>query len=164
MEFVLLDTSSSTLNNSSLTKTLGIVKGLCSNAYTKRHHLAIVHFGNNKVLTLLNARRAPKNIEKILLNLKAGGGTPLRKGVLTASQTLNRLRKLYSSQTLYLFTDGRSRETVDDLVVLCKMVIIDTEQNTNPLGKCKQMAVQLNAHYSHINEHINEPRNDIFNG
>jgi len=151
LDFVLLDTSSSTLSNNALTTTLGIVKGLCSSAYTKRNHFAVTHFGNNNVLTLFNPRRAPKNIEKDLIKLNAGGGTPLRKGLLSARQTLNKLQKEYSSQTLYVFTDGRSREQVDDLIMPCKTVVIDTEKNTIALGKCKQLAKHLNAEYIHMN-------------
>ena len=153
---MLLDTSSSTLSNNSLTTALGIVKGLCSNAYTARNHFAVSHFGNDNVLTLFNPRRAPKNIGSLLAKLKAGGGTPLRKGLLAACQSLNRLRKEYTSQTLYLFTDGRSRENVDDLIMPCKTVIIDTEHNAIPLGKCKQMATRLNATYIHIKDIAND--------
>jgi len=152
LDFVLLDTSSSTLSNNALTTTLGIVKGLCSSAYTKRNHFAVTHFGNNNVLSLINPRRAPKHIEKDLVKIKAGGGTPLRKGLLTACKTLSKLQKEYSSQTLYVFTDGRSRESVDDVTLPCKTVIIDTEKNTIALGKCKQLAARLHAEYIHMND------------
>jgi len=152
LDFVLLDTSSSTLSNNALSTTLGIVKGLCSSAYEKRNHFAVTHFGNNNVLSLFNPRRAPRNIEKDLAKLNAGGGIFLRKGLLSARQTLNKLQKEYSSQTLYVFTDGRSRERVDDLIMPCKTVIIDTEKNTVALGKCKHLATRLNAAYIHMND------------
>lgn len=156
LAWVLLDTSASMLGNSVLTTTLGIVKGLCASAYVRRHYFTVTHFGNDKVLTLFHPRRAPKNIETDLLKLKAGGGTPLRKGLLNASQRIANLRKEYSSQTLYLFTDGRTRENIEDVIVPCQTIIIDTEHNAVPLGKCKHLAARLNATYIHIKDITND--------
>jgi len=135
------------LGNNTLSTTLGVVKGLCSSAYVRRHYFAVTHFANDKVLTLLHPRRAPKNIETDLIKLSAGGGTPLRKGLLTACLSLNNLRKEYSSQTLYVFTDGRSRENIDDLVVPCQTIIHTFRQMQTVGGTPKRNLYTHKRHY-----------------
>ena len=149
IHLVLLDTSGSILANRSFSKAKGLILQLAENAYLQREQVMIVGFGNEKVETLLNLRRAPKAIRSLLDNIKASGGTPLRKALLHAqSFQAQQLRKTSGVQFKnYIITDGRVSDPMQCAQLKGEVVVIDVEQSQVKRGRARQIADVLNAHY-----------------
>ncbi len=97
--------------------------------------------------TLLKPQRALKELERKLGQISAGGGTPLRQALLEARELLTRQTRLRpaQSQTLYLLTDGRSRDELDGIQFDCPVVVVDTELTAVRLGRARQLAQRLDA-------------------
>ncbi|MFD2230077.1 AAA family ATPase [Alkalimarinus sediminis] len=159
LNLVLIDSSASTSSHHALGKSKGVVAGLSHQSYLDRQELAIIEFGNNQVSTRLHPQRAPKVIEPILDSIKLGGGTPLRKALLQAKELLlkTKARTPDKSLCLYLLTDGRSNDDLSGLSSIhvktgARIVVIDTEQQAIRLGRCHNIAAQLNGEYVHIDD------------
>jgi len=147
LTLILLDTSASTLGRTGLSEALGTIKQLAQTLYINRKDISIMTFGNDKVEILIKPQRTPKNIKARLNCVKAGGGTPLKKALQQASLFIEKQLYHYESCKLYLFTDGRSTDSVDSINLNCEAIIIDTEKNNINLGFAKKLAKELNANY-----------------
>lgn len=128
----------------------GAVKKLAESAYFKRESLSIMTFGNERIEVILHPQRAPKNMNVLLESICAGGGTPLRKALIQVSEFINKQSYIYEKCKLYLFTDGRTRESIDNLIIDCDVMLIDTENTAVKLGLGKELATSLNAQYIHL--------------
>lgn len=146
---VLLDTSGSTLGQRLLGQAKGLVESLVSQAYTAREQVAVLGFGNGGVVPILSRRRAPKNARGTLDSAKGGGGTPLREAIIEAKRLIRHWQRREPGLKVhtYLITDGRTRETVDDLAPLEDCLVIDTEQSRVKRGQGARIAEQLGARY-----------------
>jgi len=149
IHLVLLDTSGSILANRSFSKAKGLILQIAEQAYLQREQVMIIGFGNQKVETLLNLRRAPKAIRSLLDNIKASGGTPLSKALLHAqSFQAQQLRKTSDVQFKnYIITDGRVSDTAQCAQLKGETVVIDVEQSQVKRGRARHIANLLNAHY-----------------
>lgn len=159
LNLILIDSSASTSSHHALGKSKGVVAGLSHQSYLAREELAIIEFGNNQVCTRLHPQRAPKVIEPILERIKLGGGTPLRKALLQAKELLlkTKARTPDKKLCLYLLTDGRSSDSLAGLSSIqsktgANVIVIDTEQHAIRLGRCHNIAQQLNGEYVHIED------------
>lgn len=148
LNIVLLDTSASTLGKQSLSNTKGAIAQLAEECYLRREHLCIMTFGNNRIETALHPQRAPKDIQNILDKIQAGGGTPLRKALLKIQEMVERNHQQLCQ--LFIFTDGRSRESIQNIHLNCEVVVIDTENGDVKLGMSQQLAQCLNGNYVHL--------------
>ena len=150
IHLVLLDTSGSILANRSFSKAKGLILQIAEQAYLQREQVMIVGFGNQKVETLLNLRRAPKAIRSLLDNIKASGGTPLSKALLHAQGFQEQqLRKTSDVQFKnYIITDGRVSDLAQCAQLKGEVVVIDVEQSQVKRGRARHIANLLNAHYS----------------
>ncbi|MGE6778547.1 AAA family ATPase [Vreelandella titanicae] len=146
---VLLDTSGSTLGQRLLGQAKGLVESLVSQAYAAREQVAVLGFGNGGVVPILSRRRAPKNARSTLDSAKGGGGTPLREAIIEAKRLIRQWQRREPGLKVrtYLITDGRTRETVDDLAPLEDFLLIDTEQSRVKRGQGARIAQQLGARY-----------------
>lgn len=146
---VLLDTSGSTLGQRLLGQAKGLVESLVSQAYAAREQVAVLGFGNGGVVPILSRRRAPKNARGTLDSAKGGGGTPLREAIIEAKRLILQWQRREPGLKVrtYLITDGRTRETVDDLAPLTDCLVIDTEQSRVKRGQGARIAEQLGARY-----------------
>lgn len=146
---VLLDTSGSTLGQRLLGQAKGLVESLVSQAYAAREQVAVLGFGNGGVVPILSRRRAPKNARGTLDSAKGGGGTPLREAIIEAKRLIHQWQRREPGLKVrtYLITDGRTRETVDDLAPLTDCLLIDTEQSRVKRGQGARIAEQLGARY-----------------
>ncbi|HDZ45624.1 hypothetical protein LCGC14_0097390 [marine sediment metagenome] len=146
---VLLDTSGSTLGQRLLGQAKGLVESLVTQAYAAREQVAVLGFGNGGVVSILSRRRAPKNARATLDNAKGGGGTPLREAIIEAKRLIRQWQRREPGLKVrtYLITDGRTRETVDDLAPLEDCLVIDTEQSKVKRGQGARIAEQLGARY-----------------
>lgn len=146
---VLLDTSGSTLGQRLLGQAKGLVESLVSQAYAAREQVAVLGFGNGGVVPILSRRRAPKNARGTLEAANGGGGTPLREAIIEAKRLIRQWQRREPGLKVrtYLITDGRTRETVDDLAPLEECLLIDTEQSKVKRGQGARIAQQLGARY-----------------
>lgn len=146
---VLLDTSGSTLGQRLLGQAKGLVESLVAQAYAAREQVAVLGFGNGGVVLLLSRRRAPKNARGTLDHAKGGGGTPLREAIVEAKRLIQQWQRREPGLQVrtYLITDGRTRESVDDLAPLGDCLLIDTEQSRVKRGQGVRIAQQLGARY-----------------
>lgn len=150
LNIVLLDTSASTLGRNSLANAKGAVKKLAESAYFKRESLCLMTFGNERIEVILHPQRAPKNMNASLESICAGGGTPLRKALVQASEFVNKQSYSYEKCKLYLFTDGRTRDSIVNLTIDCDVMLVDTENTAVKLGLGKELAKSLKAQYVHL--------------
>jgi len=128
----------------------GAIHKLAQAAYFKRQSLCLMTFGNAHIETALHPQRAPKNILPLLESIGAGGGTPLRKALVQVSEFINQQSYQYEKCKLYLFTDGRTRESIGTLTIGCDVMLVDTENSTVKLGLGKELAHSLKAQYVHL--------------
>lgn len=152
LNLILIDSSASTGSLQSLGKAKGVVAELSRQSYLARNDIAIIEFGNNQVSTRVHPQRTPKDINPILDTIKLGGGTPLRKALLQAKELLQKSRAQYPNKKhcLYLLTDGRSQDNLDDFTIDADVMVIDTEQKAIRLGRCQKIAKQLQGEYVHL--------------
>ncbi len=150
LTIVLLDTSASTLGCNGLADAKGALLQLATETYLKRESLCLMTFGNERIETLLHPQRAPKNIEPVLNNIHAGGGTPLRKALLQVRDFVARQSAHYERCKLYVFTDGRSTESLHNIHLDCDVMVVDTEAAAVKLGMGKILAQHLHGDYIHL--------------
>lgn len=146
---IVVDCSGSTLKDQRLSATKGALGSLVEMAYLQRARIAILEFAGQGVRLNIPPQRAPKQPAELIDSIAGGGGTPLRQSLEEAIKILDRERKRFphEQQTLVLFTDGRSRDPVDDLAVPCRTLVIDTEGGPLRLGRCQQLARGMNGEY-----------------
>ena len=157
LHVILVDTSSSTIGGEALKNTKGLIRSIASHAYLKRELLCIIQFGNNKVSIIHSPRRPPKSFVPVLNKIKAGGGTPLRKALKYTEAIFKRWdqNQQHPSRSLYLFTDGRSNDTVSDIRISSPLTVIDTENSALKIGRAENIALVLQGNYCHINSYLN---------
>ena len=155
LNFILLDTSASTLANKSFSQAKQIILNLAQQAYLKREKIAIMGFGNAQVKNLLASVRAPKHIRAFLEGIPAGGGTPFNDAILAGQEYLQNLkRKIPALQVCsYILSDGRisqnALQTQANLGESC--VFIDTESSSVKRGRGQAIAQKMGADYFALN-------------
>ncbi len=156
LHVILVDTSSSTIGGEALKNTKGFIRSIASHAYLKRELLCIIQFGNNKVSVIHSPRRPPKSFVPVLNKLKAGGGTPLRKALKYTEAIFQRWdqNQQHPARSLYLFTDGRSNDTVSDIKIRSPLTVIDTENSALKIGRTANIALALQGNYCHIDAYV----------
>jgi len=98
-----------------------------------------------------------RGLERAIGELGAGGGTPLRRALLQALSVCQRpaFRGDGVSKRLFVLTDGRSREAVDDLRARCRALepcVVDCERGALRLGRARGLAAALAAGYVHVEQ------------
>ncbi|PID45998.1 MAG: magnesium chelatase [Proteobacteria bacterium] len=153
LHLILLDTSASTLAAQAFAKAKGVVLKIAEQAYLLREQLAILSFGSDQVKWLLPQVRAPKQLDPLLSQTPAGGGTPIRDVLTQAQNYLLGIKRKHPDITIYtyLLTDGRTRQTVNGLHLEGHCTVIDTEQATVKRGRATDIAAALGATYFTIN-------------
>ena len=153
LHLILLDTSASTLAAQAFAKSKGVVLQIAEQAYLMREQLAVMSFGHEQVKWLLPQVRAPKQLNTLLDQTPAGGGTPIRDVLMQAQHYLLGVKRNNPNihiQT-YLLTDGRTRQALDGLRLEGHCTVIDTEQSTVKRGRGRDIAAALGAEYFSIN-------------
>ena len=149
MHLVLLDTSASTLRNNRFADAKAAILKIAEQAYLEREQLGIIGFGNQQVQTLLPRKRAPKALRRLLDNIEAGGGTPLRQVIEQAIRYQRQLRISQPGLRLrnYLITDGKSSASLAGLRLGGDSVLIDIESSRIRRGRGSEFASALGARY-----------------
>ncbi|WP_220149696.1 ATP-binding protein [Psychromonas sp. B3M02] len=146
---ILLDTSASTLGDSLSSLAKSVVMNIVDSAYLQREKISLLGFGNNQVETLIKAGKAPKEVQSLLDDINAVGGTPLRQVLEKAKQSIKQLKIQTPDLALfcYLITDGRSRADIGDLKLQIPTLLVDIEKATIKRGRGVALAAQLDAQY-----------------
>ncbi len=153
--YVLLDVSASTLKDQQISRMKKLVEAIQAQAYLAREKFSVYSFGHGEIQVIQPLSKTPKALSQILDNVAAGGGTPLREIVEQASQQLKHwVTQKGLSMTTYLITDGRTQQSVDDIQLLGKVIVIDTEQGPIKRGRCRQIAASLQADYRTLAEFL----------
>ncbi|MGB0849599.1 MAG: VWA domain-containing protein, partial [Thiolinea sp.] len=149
LHLILLDTSASVLTQQAFAKAKGVIMNIAREAYLLRERLSILGFGNQQVQTLLPPVRAPKQVQKLLDNLSAGGGTPLNMALEQTRQLVNRLKRQQADLQIqiYILTDGRISALPEVMKLGDECVLIDTEQSAVKRGRGRELAQRLQAAY-----------------
>ena len=156
LHLVLLDTSASTLANRWFGQAKSLVVQLAHRVYKAREQLAVLGFGNDRVEDILPRGRAPKDFTARLDTLPGGGGTPLRQALTQAETRIRQWRRRNPQLHIrtYLFTDGRTRQSVRDIRSLGDCVVVDLEQSPVRRGRAESLARELGARYLTLPRHL----------
>jgi magnesium chelatase subunit ChlD-like protein len=146
-----LDCSASMLQSGALSAAKGVARALARHAASRSVEIALVSFGGDCVST--RGGRDGANIHGAIAELGAAGGTPLRRALRTAIEAATRRGPMVLERRLFLFSDGRTRERVDDLAGHAsdlRVLVIDCERGALRLGRARRIAAALKADYVHI--------------
>jgi magnesium chelatase subunit D len=148
-----LDCSASMLQSGALAAAKAVAHALAQRAASVSTRLTLVSFGGldvNESAATENERAA---VERAIAALGAAGGTPLRRAVQVGLETASRAERGALDRRLLLFTDGRTRERVEDLAANhpgVAVTVIDCERGTVRLGRAQRIAEALQGRYVHI--------------
>jgi len=145
----------------------GLVLNIMNDIYQNRDEIALVAFRKEDAKVLLLPTSSIDLAIECLKDLPTGGKTPLSAGILKGIQIIE-IEKRKKSQILplmILITDGKGNVTIkktleEDFEALKRLIlknyirtmVIDTENQTFPLGFAKKMANSLNSTYYHISD------------
>lgn len=157
INIIVLDTSASTLADKQLQEAKAVIQSLSEYFYQQRQSIALLCFGNQGFEWLINDAKAPLNMKSHLEGVKAGGGTPLRESLLEVQHYIMRRQRLNSleKQRLYIITDARSRDCLDDIVLGdlgIESYVFDSEAAEIKLEKAKQLSERLQARYYRLSD------------
>jgi len=126
------------------------LQSLCQYFYQQGQRIALLSFGNQQYQWLISDSKVPANIDAILASIQGGGGTPLRQALLEIHHYISKrkLSKPAEKQNLFLITDARSQEPVDDIVLReVEVYVLDSENSEIRLNKAQTLATGWKANY-----------------
>jgi magnesium chelatase subunit D len=152
---VALDCSASMLGSGALAAAKGVVQALVGQAARSTSHVALISFRQQGAQRELIARSRRERVDRTLVELGAGGGTPLRGALLEAIAVSRRpaYRGDQVEKCLLLLSDGRTRESVADLRFHFReiaLTLLDCERGPLRLERARSLAAALGARYAHI--------------
>jgi magnesium chelatase subunit ChlD-like protein len=151
---VIVDASASTRRHQALSDAKGLLAQLFDNAYRQRARLALLTASGLAPTWQVQGLKASAGLRDWLDGLGAGGGTPLLAALGEAGGWLARRQKRFPAekQRLLLVTDGRLKTWSMLSPLNCPGLLIDIERGPIRLGRAKQLALELQADYRHIDE------------
>jgi magnesium chelatase subunit D len=151
---VAVDCSSSMLHHGGLALAKSVAQALELRARRAGVELALLSFRGAGARREASSIAGRASIDRAILGLGGGGGTPLRRALLESSAFCRSSR--FSGprvlRRLVLLTDGRSSEPVADLTPLLsglESTLIDCERGRMRLGLARRLANALGADYLH---------------
>ncbi len=137
-------------SNGGLARAKGLLLALLDEAYRRRDRVALLCFAGGVVELRLPPRRAAAWNEDWIAPIAGGGGTPLALGAVAADVLLR--RSPASRRSLWLLTDGRSRERPPPPASADALWVVDFESERVPLSRASKLARDWGAHYLHFGE------------
>jgi magnesium chelatase subunit ChlD-like protein len=149
---VIVDASASTRRHGALSKAKGLLAEVFEQARRQRARLAVLHATGRQAQWLWQGQKAAQALQQWLAELGAGGGTPLLDALQQAATWQARRQRLHPAerQRLLLITDGRLRDWPALTPSACPALLVDIESAPIRLGRGRQLAAELGAHYRHI--------------
>ena len=151
---VIVDASASTRRHQGLAVAKGMLAQLFDDAYRQRARLALLTASGETPKWQRHGLKASAALQPWLAALGAGGGTPLLAALQEATQWLADRRRRFPGevQRCLLMTDGRLKSIEGMQPIGCPTLLVDTERGGIRLGRGRQLALQLHAHYQHVDE------------
>jgi magnesium chelatase subunit ChlD-like protein len=151
---VIVDASASTRRYQALSDAKGLLAQLFDDAYRQRARLALLTASGHAPMWQVQGLKASAGLRDWLEALGAGGGTPLLAALGEAGGWLAKRQKRFPAekQRLLLVTDGRLKAWSMLPPLDCPGLLIDIERGPIRLGRAKQLALELQADYRHIDE------------
>jgi Mg-chelatase subunit ChlD len=151
LNIIALDTSGSTLASDQLRDAKAVVQSLCQSFYRQRQRIALLCFGNQQTDWIISNSKALFNIDNLLSAIQAGGGTPLRQALLEIHRYIGKRRQAQPTekQKLFIISDGRSRDKLDDIRLdsSIDIFVLDSEKSAIKLNRAHDLAICLKAEY-----------------
>ncbi|WP_315974737.1 vWA domain-containing protein [Pseudomonas sp. 7P_10.2_Bac1] len=149
---VVIDASASTRRHQALSDAKGLLAQLFEDAYRQRARIAVMTASGSSPQWHVSGTKASKALDNWLINLGAGGGTPLLEALQEAGRWLGVRRKQFPQelQRFLLVTDGRLKEGPELPRLDCTGLLIDIERGPIRLGRSVQIAADLQIDYRHI--------------
>jgi Mg-chelatase subunit ChlD len=149
---VIVDASASTRRHGALSKAKGLLAEVFEQARRQRARLALLHATGRQAQWLWQGQQATQALQQWLAELGAGGGTPLLDALRQAAAWQARRQRLQPGerQRLLIITDGRLRDWPALAASACPALLVDIESAPIRLGRARQLAFDLGAHYRHI--------------
>jgi Mg-chelatase subunit ChlI/Mg-chelatase subunit ChlD len=153
---VAVDCSSSMLRKGALAAAKGVALAIQKNARRAGARMALITFCGPAAHVELTVDPSQLPVfGEAISRLGAGGGTPLRAAITEALALLNRpgLRSPDVAKRLVLLTDGRTRESFDDLAPArrdLELLLLDCERGPVRLQRARSIAAALGARYAHV--------------
>lgn len=150
---LLVDGSGSMGAHDRMAHTKGLLLGVLADAYQARDTVALQVFRDEAAPVLVDPTRNVERVAGVVTALPTGGRTPLALALHEAATTAATHRARGGDEVLLvLVTDGRHR---DDLAAAAAevrtsgahAVVVDTEAGPVRLGRARDLARELNAHY-----------------
>jgi magnesium chelatase subunit D len=152
---LVLDCSASMLRGGALAAAKGVAHALELRALRAGAHVAVISFQGDGARALITSRAGRAALTHGIAALGGGGGTPLRAALAQAQQLcgLPAWRPRTVRKRLFLLTDGRTREPVDELSFRragLELLVIDCERDRIRLGRSAAIAAALGGSYHHV--------------
>ncbi|WP_425224823.1 vWA domain-containing protein, partial [Pseudomonas sp.] len=149
---VIVDASASTRRHQALADAKGLLAELFDQAYRRRARLALLTASGDRPQWQRHGLKASPALQPWLLQLGAGGGTPLLAALEQACQWLARRAKAFPHevQRCLIVTDGRIKRADVIEPLPCPALLIDLERGGIRLGRAMELAAWLGAEYRHI--------------
>lgn len=96
-----------------LAEVKGAIELLLADCYVRRDSVALIAFRGKEAEIVLPPTRSLARAKRTLAGLPGGGGTPIAKGIDTALDLADSLRRKGQSPLIVLMTDGRANITRD---------------------------------------------------
>jgi magnesium chelatase subunit D len=94
-----------------LAEVKGAIELLLADCYVRRDSVALIAFRGKEAEVVLPPTRSLARAKRTLAGLPGGGGTPVAKGIDTALDLADSLRRKGQSPLIVLMTDGRANIT-----------------------------------------------------
>ena len=150
-----LDGSSSMLRGGALALAKGLAQALEQRAAAAGAHVALISFRGPEARTEASPSAGRGAFSRAISLLGGGGGTPMRAALAEAARLCERptFRARSIPKRLFLLTDGRSRERLDDLTLgKLEVCVVDCERAAVRLGRALPLARALSARYVHADD------------
>ena len=151
---IVVDASASTRRHGALSHAKGLLASVFDDAYRQRARLALLTASGATPQWQRQGLKASAALQSWLVQLGAGGGTPLLQAVQQARQWLRRRQLSHPAevQRCLVMTDGRLKHWQAQEALPCQTCVVDIERGAIRLRRAQLLADQLGGEYRHIDE------------
>jgi magnesium chelatase subunit ChlD-like protein len=143
------------LRGGALAAAKGVAHALEGSARRAGADMALIAFRGPSARTEFAGGAGRRAFADAVSRLGGGGGTPLRAAMLEALALCSHRAYRSSSvvKRLLLLTDGRTRESIEDLAITrpdLELFVVDCERGSVRLGRARAIAEAIGGTYLHV--------------
>lgn len=143
---IMLDSSASLRQPEAFQQSRLAAQQLIAQAQQENRYIALLYFQGDRVKWLLRGKERIRNLSRSLEDIHPSGGTPLDLALQEGRRWISRWQRHFPAAHIesWLITDGRcSWQPASTWPT--PLTIVDTEVSDQPLGRCRQLASELDA-------------------